>query len=296
MSMTRHSLFSRTIADHRGAIIGLGLTDALIAVIVTVIFPSYRSALASFQFPDALKGFLGEAGQAGYSTFNGFITVEFFSWVPILLIILAIITGTAIVAGDEAAGTLDLVLAQPVSRSRLLRERGAGLAVALAIAALASLPGFLLASLMVDFSIDLPRIALAVVCMLPIALLFLALSILGSAALPSRSAATLLAVGVAVSTYFFNLIGAAVESVRFLQKLSPFYWADSYHVLSRGFDWQRTGVFLLLAAALFGLALLAFERRDVAAGVREWHAGAWLRARFGKRAASITGHGARGSA
>lgn len=283
--MMRHSLFSRGVADHRGALIGVGLTNAAIAVMVTLIFPSYRDALAGFQFPEMLQGFLGEAGQGAYGTFDGFIAVEFFSWVPLLLIVLAVIGGTAVVAGDEGAGMLDLLLAQPVRRARLLLERVAALAVVLAAAALASLPGFLLAAALVDFPIDLGNITLAVLNMLPLVLLFLALSVLGSAALPSRSAATMLAVAVIVVTYFFNLIGAAVERVHVLQQFSPFYWADATHVLFHGFDWPRTGVFLALTGALLGLAVLAFERRDVAVGAREWHGAAWLRFRPGRHAA-----------
>lgn len=287
--MIRHSLFSHCIADHRGAMIGIAVTNAVIAVVVTLIFPSYRDALANFQFPDLLQGFLGEAGQSAYSTFDGFIAVEFFSWVPILLAVLAIVGGTAIVGGDESEGTLDLLLAQPVRRSRLLLERSGALAFALIVAALASLPGFLLAYALVDFPIDLGNITLAIVNMLPLVLLFLALSVVGSAALPSRSAATMLTVAIVVITYFCNLIGAAAEQVRFLQKFSPFYWADASHVLLHGFDWMRTGVFLALTALLFGLALLAFERRDVNLGVREWSIGARLRSLRGEQGGLRTG-------
>lgn len=275
--MIRHSLFSRCVADHRGSMIGVALTNAVIAMVVTLIFPSYREALANFQLPEILQGFLGEAGASAYSTFNGFVAVEFFAWVPILLTVIAIIGGTAAIAGDEGAGTLDLLLAQPVRRSRLLLERSAALIVVLVVAALAGLPGFLLASAFVDFPIGLGNITLAILNMLPLVFLFLALSVLGSAALPSRSAATMLSVAVVVITYFFNLIGAASEQVRILQKFSPFYWADASHVLLHGFDWLRTGIFLALTVALFGLALLAFERRDVSIGIREWHVGEWLR-------------------
>ncbi|HUZ01496.1 MAG TPA: ABC transporter permease subunit [Thermomicrobiaceae bacterium] len=270
--MTGLSLLRKTLRDNRGATIGVSVANALIALFVTLAYPSFQSALADYQFPDFLRGFLGEAGAASYGTFEGFLTVELFSWLPMLLIVLAIIGGTATLAGEESAGTLDLVLAQPVKRGRVVLEKAAGLAIALTVAALASLLGFVTALLFIDFSIPFQHVAVAVLNTLPLALLFLGLSLWAAAILPSRAAAAMLVIGVTVTTYFFNLIGGAVESVSFLRKLSPFYWADASHVLLQGFDWARAGGFLVLAGVCLLLALWSFERRDIAVGARMWRA------------------------
>ncbi|HET9015080.1 MAG TPA: ABC transporter permease subunit [Thermomicrobiaceae bacterium] len=263
-------LFGKTLRDNRGAIIGMGIANALIALFVVLAYPSFRGALADYQFPEFLASFFGEGGVAAYTTFEGFIAVELFTWLPILLIVMVIIGGTATLAGEEGAGTLDLLLAQPVARRRLVLEKAAGLTVAIAIASLATLAGLLAGTVLIDVTVPLGRVALAVVNMLPLTLLFLGLSLWASAALASRGAAAMLVAGLTVVTYFFNLIGGAVERVEFLRKLSPFYWADASHVMLHGFDWLRTGGFLLLAAAFVALALWSFERRDIAVGARRW--------------------------
>lgn len=268
--MTGLSLVRKTLRDNRGAIIGVSVANVLIALFVTLAYPSFQAALADYEFPDFLRGFLGEAGVASYGTFTGFITVELFSWLPMLLIVLAIIGGTATLAGEEGAGTLDLVLAQPVKRVRVVLEKAAGLAIGLAVSALVTLLGFVVAPLLVDFSIPFRPITVAVLNTLPLALLFLGLSMLAASILPSRGSAAMLVIGLTVATYFFNLIGGAVESVAFLQKVSPFYWADASHVLLHGFDWARTGGFLLLTVACLLMTLWSFERRDIAVGARAW--------------------------
>jgi len=46
-------------------------------------------------------------GEAGSITFpEGFLTAEFFSTMPFVLITMAIIAGTGALAGEEAGGTL----------------------------------------------------------------------------------------------------------------------------------------------------------------------------------------------
>ena len=66
--------------------------------------------------------------------------------VPILAVIFAIAVGTRLLAGDEEAGTMELTLTHPVSRTSLVLQRagaavlaglGAGVVVSLAVMGLA---------------------------------------------------------------------------------------------------------------------------------------------------------------
>jgi ABC-2 type transport system permease protein len=272
--MKRFGLVRKTLRDVRGATIAIAAVLFITAFLDWLIFPSYREQLQNYELPDYFRGFLGEAGSM--TTPEGFLNTEFFSWIPLLLITLAIIGGTGALAGEEGAGTLDLLLAQPVTRTRLVLEKTIGLALAIAFAAVASFLGFLLGTAFVDIAIGLGRVWSAVLNMIPITLLFLALSLWGSAALPSRGAAALLSIGVVVAAYFLYMVGATVTLLETPRKLSPFYWADGGHVLLHGFDWARAGGLLAVAALLLGLALWSFQRRDIGAGAREWGLGSAL--------------------
>lgn len=266
--MKRFALMRKTVGDVRGQIIGFSLTTFLLALLVLWLYPPYRDAFASLDLPPVLRKVMGEEAPVG--SFEQFLAQEFFTWVPIVLIVYAIISATGTLAGEEGAGTLDILIAQPVKRHRVVLEKAAGLTLGLTVATLASLPGFLIGAGIAGLGARLGDIFPAVINMLPLVFLFLAFSLWASAALPTRGAAAAVTIGVVVGMYFFNVIGAAVQDVDFLRRLSPFYWADAAHVLMHGFDWARAGGLFSIAGLFLLLALWSFGRREVVSGTREW--------------------------
>jgi hypothetical protein len=58
------------------------------AALVVSIWPSYRTSLAVIDLPPAIEAFLGTDLWIG--TAPGFISAEYFSWIPILLIVFVI--------------------------------------------------------------------------------------------------------------------------------------------------------------------------------------------------------------
>jgi ABC-2 type transport system permease protein len=267
--MRRTVLVRKTLRDVRTAALWIGIANFAMALFVVVVYPRYHDQLKDFEMPAAFRGLLGEAG--GWATPAGFLTAEFFSWVPLLLITLAIIGATGALAGEEGAGTLDRLGEQQVTRTRLVLEKTAGLALAVIIATAVCIPGFAIGLLFVDMDLSLARITLAVANMLPVSLLFLTLSLWAAAALPSRGAAAAVAIGAVVATYFLNAIGGAVEALDGVRKLSPFYWSDASGVLLHGFrDWPHAAGLLAIAGVFLLLAVHAFARREIAGSAREW--------------------------
>lgn len=281
--MSRYGLFQKTLRDVRTATIAVAFVMVLMAVVDILLYPQYRKSMENFEVTGVYKGFVGEAGS--FASPEGFLSGEFFSWIPLLLITVAIIGGTGALAGEEGAGTLDLLLAQPISRRRLVLEKAAAFSVALVAASLVTFPGFLFAMLFVEFDLGKVRILEAVLNMLPVTLLYLTLSLWGSAALPGRGGAALLAIGAVVAAYFLNSLGAAIEMLEGPRKLSPFYWSDGSHVLMQGFDYVRAGGLLAVAGAFLALAVFSFERRDISAGGQEW---SWRRLLPRRRGADAT--------
>ena len=209
--MNRYGLLRKTLRDVRVSVVSIALVLILMALIDILIYPQYRDSLENADFGPAFDSFIGEAGSLASP--EGFLSAEFFSWIPLLLITVAIIGGTGAIAGEEGAGTLDILLAQPVSRRRVLLEKAGGLAFALTLATLCSLPGFLVGKAFIDFDLSMGRIFAATINMLPVTFLFLALALWAGAALPSRTAAAVLCIGVVVIAFFLNSLGAAVEPV-----------------------------------------------------------------------------------
>lgn len=265
--MRRFPVLRKTIRDYRVPIWAMALVAALIGLMDIAIYPSYRDSLGDFEL-GVFESMVGEAGSI--TSPEGFLTVEFFTWVPLLFITVAVIAATGTTAGEEAAGTLDLLLAQPISRRRLLTEKAAGIAVSITLGTLASMLGFLAAKLFAEFAIGPVRLFEATAYMVPIILLYAALALWAGVTFSTRSLASMVVIGAVVAAYFLQLLGGTVPAMEEIRKLSPFYWSDASVVLLHGFHWPRAIGMLAVAGVFFALALWSFERRDIATGRREW--------------------------
>jgi ABC-2 type transport system permease protein len=271
--LARFRVFFKTLRDLRWQVFGYGIGLALMAALVVAIYPSYKDQLANFEVPEALEGLTGDID---YASPEGFLSAEFVSWVPIVTVIFAVMAGTSALAGEEANGTLDLLLSQPISRRRLALEKMAGIAVATLLIIITASVGWVLSVPFVDIDIGLADVFLATLLIVPITLTFAILAMFLGAAMADRRAATAAVTALAVASYFLNYLALIVDSLRPLAWASPFHYYD-LDVLVEGIDWLRTAFLLLLTGILVVATLACFEKRDIgvssAVNWRRWLTG-----------------------
>jgi ABC-2 type transport system permease protein len=256
-------VFRKTLRDLRWQVFWYGLGLAALAALIVYIYPSYQQQLQDFEIPEALRALVGDAD---FATPEGFLATEFFSWVPILTIIFAIMAGTSTLAGEEAEGTLDLLLAQPVSRRTLALEKMAGFAVSAFLIVALTNAGWLVSVPFVDMDVSYGRLFVATLELAPIVLSLGAAAIWCGAIFPDRKLATGVVSAFAVASYFLNYLANLVEAIEPLGWLSVFHYAGSVDTITGSFDPLNDVICLALAGAFAGLALTSFERRDL--GVR----------------------------
>jgi len=263
----------KAFRDHLVAVLMMALVAGAVGAMDLAIYPSYHDSLKDFKMPSAFEGLVGEG--LSIASPEGFINGEWYSWVPLLFITVAVIAGTGATAGEEANGTMDILLAQPVTRRRLVLEKAAGIALAAIMGVLLSLLGFYLVKPFVDFPVGPVRLFEATLSVIPLVLLFAMLAVWAGVTFPNRSLASMFTIGVLVVAYFLQLMGPTASFLEWPQKASPFYWADSSKVIVHGIQWWRSLLLLAVAAFFLAWAVFNFERRDIAAGSREWSF-AWL--------------------
>ena len=252
------NVLRKSLRDQRWQIVGFGLALFLMAALIVAIWPSYRNTVASIQLPEAVQAFLGS--DLNYSMASGFISAEYFSWIPVLLIIYAVIQGTGAVAGEESSGTIDLLMAQPITRANMVLQKSIAATVGSALIIGFGFLGFAATIPLVDIEISVGDAALASANMLPITLFHFALALwLGSVA-PNRATA------VATAGYFLNTVAAIVGSVSWLQYASPFYYYGAGLPLVKGLDWARVAALLGPTLLLVAWAMHSFDRRDIIVG------------------------------
>ena len=101
--------------------LGFGLALFVMAFTSVLLWPNVRDTLQNLELPKAVQAFLGN--DLNIATPAGYLSARYFGWVEILLIVYAVIAGTGAVAGEESAGTIDLLLSQPIPRSSMIVQK-----------------------------------------------------------------------------------------------------------------------------------------------------------------------------
>lgn len=257
-------VLTKTLWDSRRSLAGFAAGTALVGTMYAGFYPQVSDGAmgqAVEGFSPALREALNMediASAAGYLGSSVFGIV-----VPLIAVIYGIATGTRAIAGDEEAGYLDLLLAHPVGRTRLLLHRFG----ALTIGALALAGMVLLAMLAVRGSAKLDTISVgqfAAQCLALalLATLFGTIAITIGAATGSRAAALAGSAVVGVLAYagntFASQIGADVA-----RYASPFHYYIGNEPLRNGFQWADLGILAATIAVLVFVATTAFNRRDL---------------------------------
>ncbi len=258
------NVFAKTLRDQRRSLIGWSIGIATLILIEGALWPSVRDMpnLDEFldNYPDALK----EAFNLGaMTTGTGFLNAELFTLVlPILFLVFGISRGARLVAGEEEAGTLEVVLVTPVSTTRLLVEKAAGLLLALCVLGGVAGASTLLASALFSMGIAPSSIAVGSVSMVLLGLEYGFLALAVGAMTGRRSFAMGVSSVAAVAAYVLYVGGLVVDSLNGWLPWSPFHQALAEGPLASGLP-ARFAVLALGAVLVVGVAAPVFARRDI---------------------------------
>ena len=263
------SVFSKTLADAGRALVwwSLGLVG-LVAMLVAV-YPSIRDNPGLNKliesYPEALKAFIAFGGAVDYASGAGYLGSELFSFmVPLLLLVAAIGAGARATAGEEERGTLDLLLANPLSRRRLLLEKAAALVAELALLSFVLWLSLLVGVELASMHVSAAHLAAATVAAALLAIAFGAIAMLAGAVSGHRGVAVGVSAAAAVAAYLVSSLAAIVDALRPLRQASPFYHYVASDPLRHGLELGHTGFLVAVALVAAVAAVVAFDRRDLA--------------------------------
>ncbi len=224
----------------------------------------YAKIMASL--PPALIQAVGGGDAAFFATPAGYLASQYFGVALVIFAIYGLVLGLKVTTAEEDRGTLDVVLALPIPRRRLVAERllaYALCAVGLTLLTFLGMWGSLLAT--PALSIDTGVLFAATINVLPGTLLVLAFTTLAGTVLRRRSTAVTVSIVFVIGSYFVDFLGGAASGslAASLRVISFFRYYDSTGVMQHGLEWGNIAVLLLATAACVVGALWSFERRDV---------------------------------
>ena len=259
------TIFLYALARFRGQIFGWGLALFLMGAMAVARYNIMRDnqelirQLIAGSAGDFIRLF-GDVDKM--TTPGGFLSLAFFSYLPLVVGVFAVLAGSGLLVADEENGTLDLVLAHPVSRSSLFFGRLLAFGAAtFAILALSWL-GFVVA--MPWSKLDVGRTAMArpYLSLAAVVSFFGGLSLLLSMVLPARRTAAMTAGVVLLASFFLTTLERLDKGLAPIARFSPIdYYQGGEAIEGLNLPWFAG---LLAVAALFvALAWWRFERRDV---------------------------------
>jgi ABC-2 type transport system permease protein len=265
----RASVAAKTIRETSRALVWWSLGLAGLVALMVAVYPSIRDNPALDQltedYPEALKAFVAFGGEFDYTSGAGYLGSELYSFmIPLLLLVAAVGAGARAIAGEEERGTLELLLANPVSRSRIVLEKLAALVFELVVLGLVLWVALLVGVRLVDMEVSAANLGAATALAVALALLFGCVALLVGSASGHRGRAIGIASAGAVAAYFLTSLAPLVDALEPFQKLSPYYYYSSGDPLRAGLDLGHLAVLLALAAIVAAAAPFAFDRRDVA--------------------------------
>jgi len=252
----RGLLSSATAQAVRAERVGLSIWTGSVgglALVIGVVSASVTSLGISKQLQHALQR-LGTGPRLTPQAYLGF-SFGFFA----LAVSLFVISQVAAARHEEAEERLEVLLSQPLSRSRWLSGR---LGLAAGGAALIAVFAGLLAWLGADsqgVSVSLLQMVGAGANCLPVAMLFLGIATLLYAVAPRG--ATAIAYGLLVIAYIWELLGSLLGAPSWLVHATPF--AHIAAVPAVAFRAQAAAIMAGIGLVAAAGAVLAFRRRDL---------------------------------
>jgi len=206
---------------------------------------------------------------------ESYIASVILNFLPILLGIYGIVTGTKTLAGEEDEGTLELIMAQPLSRFQIVTAKSISLAVAIFVilVAAAAADAVFFASVREQSNATLEPVQLffVVFSAWPISVAIAMMSLFLGSFLPKRRTASVVAAVVVIASYFGKTLSGMVPSLKGVRFLSLFAHFDSTAaVFYDGVKARDIIVLLSLAFVFYGLTLLSFQARNVTVGAWPW--------------------------
>lgn len=263
MSVRGHVLV-KSLRDQRRALVGWTVGIVALVMVEGAVWPSIRD-MPNFDellesYPEAMREMFDVENM---STGAGFLNTELYTLVlPALFIIFGIARGARLVAGEEEAGTLEILLVTPLSTTRLLLEKAAAMLVSLVLLGLVCAVSTLAASAIWDMGVPVGSVAVGSLAMVLLGLEYGWLALAVGAMTGSRVLALGFAGVAVVAAYVLYVLGLLVDEVSDWMPLSPFHQALVDGPLDPAIP-ARFGWLLLGALVVLAISAPVFARRDV---------------------------------
>jgi len=261
-----------TLGRMRGQMIGWGIGLALYGLVMISFYDSI-AGMENFQqfmeaYPEQMQAFF--KSMAELNTPKGYLGTYYFSYMQLIIGILAISAGAGLLVSDEERGILDLVLAHPISRTALFWGRLLGLVAVLVLVLAVSWLSWVIPSGGTGLKLTWIEFLRPFLPLFALLLLFGTLALLLSMLLPSGRVAGMISGALLVADFLLVGLANSNQELKSIVKFTPLYYFQGGDAVT-GLNWGWLGGLLAVSVLFAVVAWLLFRRRDIrVGGERSW--------------------------
>jgi len=261
------AIFSRKLFKNGLMILGWGLGLGLLGYWMFDIYETMFGMDVDLQqmiaaFPDEMMAFFGGADVNVFEP-AGFLHLEFFSYIPLILGFVAVSGATGLIAKEEEAGSLELILAQPVSRSAVFWGKLLALLATFILIMVLIWGGFAIGLARTDtFDLTQGQLVQPFISLLAVVMVFLSLALLLSMILPTSGSASMVANFVLIASFFITSLAQIEDRLEIVNQFSPLNYYQGGKALS-GLNGESVLILYGVSILLTLLAWRLFLKRDL---------------------------------
>jgi ABC-2 type transport system permease protein len=255
------SVFAKGLRDRTTSTIAVIVGTLLYGGLGMGVYASFDDAALDFvdEMPEAIRSIYG----TDTSSSAGLVLGAMFSLMaPLMILVYSISGGTNASTGEERSQTLGLLLANPISRTRVLLAKTAVVVIGVLLFCAATWGGVEAIAAITGIDTSEQRIPAACLQLAGLGLMFggLALAI-GSAT--GRSIGSGVTATLAAVSYLITTLLPTEPDLEQFAKFTPWYLYSGGDPLNEGVDWPGLVAMLVIAAVLVAASVVLINRRDL---------------------------------
>lgn len=255
------------LRQRRSFMIGWSIGVIAMITMLFMVYPSIRDQATALNqalnsLPEGIRSL--KSNSSDLLSPVGYMNSQlYYATLPLLFGIACISLGSGLLAKDEQDHTLELLLARPVSRGKLLAAKALAGCLIIGIIAGIGVVDALILSQVVGLEVSAWHLVLATIFSALLPLSFGAIAFAMTASSFARRASVGLAIIIGFGGYLLSSLAGLVDWLATPAKLLPYHYYDSYGILSGHVPKGLVAYLLAIFVCSAIYAWLTFRRRDI---------------------------------
>ena len=261
------TIFSYSVRKKLGMIIGWGVGLLLLGLLLISMYDliAIDAGIDFNQYIDAMPPEMMAlfGGAVDFASPAGFLSLEYFSYLPIMLGFVIIGQAGKLFVGLEEEGLLDLYLAYPIRRIQFFHGRILAETAALILLMIFAYIGAVIPLGNTSLGISALEMIEPFLSLFAILFCYLGISVLLTFILPTRSLGVTAGNLFLIISFFIDGFAGVNEKLEPFAKFSPFHYFQRADSIVDGMNWEWFGGLFAVGLAGILVSMVLFERREV---------------------------------